>query len=68
MPVMIGFLAWPQYLAALLATEADRGLAARMMAKFPTAALATFDLRPGDWDVLGPGQVLAATLVTPKSL
>lgn len=57
-----------QYLAAMLAAEADRSLAERILAKFPTAALATFDLRPGDWEVLGPSQVLAATLVTPKSL
>jgi phosphohistidine phosphatase len=57
-----------QYLAAMLASEADRALAERMVGKYPTAALATFDLRPGDWEALGPSQVLTATLVTPKSL
>ncbi len=66
--LLIGHNPGLQYLAAMLAGEADPGLAERIRAKFPTAALASFDLRPGDWQELGPSQVLAATLVTPKSL
>ena len=67
-PLLIAHNPGLQDLAAMLASEADRALGERIAGKFPTAALATFDLRPGDWEVFGPSQVLAATLVTPKTL
>ncbi len=66
--LLIGHNPGLQALAAMLAEQANRGLADRIASNFPSAALALFDLRLDAWSDLGPGAVAAATLVTPREL
>jgi phosphohistidine phosphatase len=53
-------------LAVWLARNADEPAAAIMRQKFPTAALAIFDLRDGGWSRLNPESVALRRFVTPK--
>ena len=66
--LLIGHNPGLQALGAMLAEEANRGLAERIAGTFPTAALALFDLRLDAWSDLGPGAVAAATLVGPREV
>ncbi len=56
-----------QDLALELFGEGDAALLDRLRTKFPTGALATFDLDVS-WAELGPGQAHLTSLVTPKEL
>jgi len=53
-------------IAVWLARNADESEAAIMREKFPTAALAIFDLRDGGWSRLNPESVALRRFVTPK--
>lgn len=55
-------------LAARLAGDGDHAALAQLRTKFPTAALATLDLRGGGWARLGPGQAFLTSLVLPRQL
>jgi len=46
---------------------APPGMLDRMRAKFPTAAIAVFEVT-GDWDQLGPGSAQLIRFVTPRDL
>lgn len=56
-----------QDLAMELSVEGDAALLNRLRTKFPTGALATFDLGVG-WAELGPGRAHLTNFVTPKEL
>jgi phosphohistidine phosphatase len=56
-----------QDLAIDLAGEADAGLVDALRTKFPTGALATFDVQVG-WAGLGPGDAHLTHFVTPREL
>ena len=56
-----------QDLAIDLAGEEDAGLVNALRTKFPTGALATFDV-PGAWADLGPGHAHLTHFVTPREL
>lgn len=56
-----------QTLAATLAAGTDPPLAARLRRRFPTAALAEFDLAAADWRGLRPSAVTAARLALAPS-
>ena len=56
-----------QDLAVELSGEGDAALSNQLRTKFPTGALATFDLDVS-WAELGPGHALLINLVTPKEL
>jgi phosphohistidine phosphatase len=53
-------------IAVWLARNADESEVAIMREKFPTAALAIFDLRDGGWSRLSPESVALRRFVTPK--
>jgi phosphohistidine phosphatase len=53
-------------LAVWLARNADEPEAVMMREKFPTAALAIFDLRDGGWSRLSPESVALRRFATPK--
>jgi phosphohistidine phosphatase len=53
-------------IAVWLARNADEPETAIMREKFPTAALAIFDLRDGGWSRLNPESVALRRFVTPK--
>ena len=53
-------------IAVWLARNADEPEAAIMRGKFPTAALAIFDLRDGGWSRLSPESVALRRFATPK--
>lgn len=53
-------------LAVWLARNADEPEVAAMREKFPTAALAVFDLRDGGWSRLSPESVALRRFATPK--
>jgi phosphohistidine phosphatase len=61
------FLCSPaQLLARLLARNAEEPEVAIMRQKFPTSALAIFDLRDGGWSRLNPESVALRRFATPK--
>jgi phosphohistidine phosphatase len=53
-------------IAVWLARNADESETAIMHEKFPTAALAIFDLRDGGWSRLNPESVALRRFMTPK--
>jgi phosphohistidine phosphatase len=53
-------------LAVWLARNAEEAEVATMREKFPTAALAIFDLRDGGWSRLSPESVALRRFATPK--
>jgi phosphohistidine phosphatase len=53
-------------IAVWLARNADEPEVAIMREKFPTAALAIFDLRDGGWSRLSPESIALRRFVTPK--
>jgi phosphohistidine phosphatase len=55
-------------LAGLLAGDGDSDALAQLQRKFPTAALATFDLADTAWSELGRGQAYLAALTVPRGL
>jgi phosphohistidine phosphatase len=55
-------------LAALLAGDGDGDALAQLRRKFPTAALATFDLADTAWSELSRGQAYLAALTVPRDL
>jgi phosphohistidine phosphatase len=57
-----------QQLAALLARQCDPGRASRIEAKFPTCALARFELSLSRWRDLDAKAVRSVELVAPKQL
>ncbi len=57
-----------QQLALELTRADDEGLRARIAAKFPTAALATIDLRQRHWDDIQPGSGELVELMIAKEL
>jgi phosphohistidine phosphatase len=65
---MIGHNPGFQDLARLLVGHGDRYAFARMVQKFPTAALCVLDFDIEDWNEAGPGRARLDRFVTPKSL
>lgn len=59
-PCMEEFALW-------LAAEETEGEALTMRKKFPTSAIAVFDLRDGGWSRLGPESVAFRRFATPKT-
>jgi phosphohistidine phosphatase len=66
--LVIGHNPGLQQLAVLLAGAGDERQIARMTAKMPTAALASFDLNIGRWDDLRQGDGTLVGYVVPKEL
>jgi phosphohistidine phosphatase len=66
--LMIGHNPGFQDLARLLVGHGDRYAFARMVQKFPTAALCVLDFDIEDWNEAGPGRARLDRFVTPKSL
>jgi len=65
--LVIGHNPGLEELAAGLAGAGDRSVRARMAARFPTGALATFDT-PGEWADLTWGRAALADFVVPRDL
>jgi len=55
-------------LATQLAGDGEGEALAQLRSKFPTAALATFDLADTAWSALGRGQAYLAALTLPRTL
>ena len=55
-------------LAVLLAGDGDGDALAQLQRKFPTGALATFDLADTAWSELGRGQGYLAAITVPRDL
>jgi phosphohistidine phosphatase len=66
--LMIGHNPGCQDLARLLVGHGDRYAFARMIQKFPTAALCVLDFDGEDWAEVGPRGARLDRFVTPKSL
>ena len=64
--VAVGHNPCMEELALWLAADEREPEALMMRAKFPTAAIAVFDLRDGGWSRLGPESVAFRRFTTPK--